>query len=261
MLRLREQALAAIDAGTESSLYFAEWSMPPGVNPDDQGNWRWANPALGYTITLDGLRAAAETPDRGAFLRAHLNLWVSSANAWLPPGLWDSRLVDSHTHEGGVLAVDSAVDESKYVGIRCSVAGDRVVASVEFVADTAFSMWREIEQVLAGDPKVTLAITPTLEIMTPEALKRRTVTWGYGELLKHTSLVMNMIREGRLVHTGEQMLAEHVNRAVLARAQGSVVLSSQKSPGPIECARAMVAAASMCARPQRTGKAMMGSAR
>lgn len=261
MLRLREQALAAIDAGTESSLYFAEWSMPPGVNPDDPANWMWANPALGHTITVDGLKAAAETPDRGAFLRAHLNLWVSSANAWIPPGLWDDRRVDPITDSGGVLAVDAAVDESKYVGVRCRVAGDRVVASVEFVADSSFAMWREIEARLAADPKLQLAIGASLEIMTPEALRRRTTTWGYGELLKHTGLVLNMIREGRLVHTGEQMLAEHVNRAVLARAQGAVVLSSQKSPGPIECARAMVAAAAMCARPMRTGKASMGSAR
>lgn len=261
MLRLREQALAGIDAGVQSRLYFAEWSMPPGVNPDNPDNWRWANPALGHTITIDGLKAAAETPDRGAFLRAHLNLWVSSANAWVAPGLWDDRRIDPTTHDGGVLAVDSAVDESKYVGVRCSVQGDRVVTSIGLVTDSSFAMWREIETLMVADPKLTLAITPTLEIMTPEHLKRRTVTWGYGELLKHTALVLNMIREGRLVHTGEQMLAEHVNRAVLARAQGAVVLSSQKSPGPIECARAMVAAAAMCARPQRVGKASMGSAR
>jgi hypothetical protein len=95
----------------------------------------------------------------------------------------------------------------------------------------------------------------------PEHLRRRSTTWGYGELLRYTGLVLNMIREGRLVHTGEAMLAEHVNRAVLAKAQGAVVLSSQKSPGPIECARAMVAAAAMCSKPERSGRAAMGSAR
>ena len=164
-------------------------------------------------------------------------------------------------HDGGVLAVESAVDESKYVGIRCSAQGDRVVASVQIVAESTYGLWAQIEAALQADPKLQLAITPGLEITTPEHLKRRTVTWGYGELLKYTGLVLNMIREGRLVHTGEQMLAEHVNRAVLARAQGSVVLSSQKSPGPIECARAMVAAAAMAARPMRTGKAAMGTGR
>ena len=114
---------------------------------------------------------------------------------------------------------------------------------------------------MAADPKMSLLVAGTLDIMCPEHLRKRASTWGYGELLKHTGLVLNLIREGRLVHGGEEMLAEHVNRAVLARAQGQVVLSSQKSPGPIECARAMVAAAAQCAAPQRRGKPMMGSAR
>jgi hypothetical protein len=58
-----------------------------------------------------------------------------------------------------------------------------------------------------------------------------------------------MIRDGILVHTGERMLEEHVNRAVGVRAQNQYALSSQKSPGPIALARCMVWAAGFAARP------------
>jgi hypothetical protein len=87
---------------------------------------------------------------------------------------------------------------------------------------------------MEDDPKLKLAITPTLDLHTPEPLIRRRSLWGYAEMIKYTGLVKSMITEGRLLHTGEEMLAEHVNRATLVKANGAVVLSSQKSPGPIE---------------------------
>ena len=66
-----------------------------------------------------------------------------------------------------------------------------------------------------------------------------------------------MIEEKTLRHTGEQMLAEHVQRAVAVRSQGSMALSSQRSPGPIELARCMVWAAALAARPVAAGKPMI----
>jgi hypothetical protein len=158
--------------------------------------------------------------------------------------------------------VDSSVDDSKYVGIHCGLNSDGdIVASVAFTCETNRQMWRHIERLMEENPKLKLAITPTLDLHTPEPLIRRRSLWGYAEMIKYTGLVKSMITEGRLLHTGEEMLAEHVNRATLVKANGAVVLSSQKSPGPIECARCLVAAASLVSRPGQSGKAMMGSAR
>jgi hypothetical protein len=47
------------------------------------------------------------------------------------------------------------------------------------------------------------------------ALERRKAVVGYGEILKFTPRIKSMIHEKLLLwHTGEQMLAEHVQRAV-----------------------------------------------
>jgi hypothetical protein len=263
-LKLREQALGVIDSGERSDLFMAEWSLETGVSPDDQKYWGQANPSLGRTITLKGLQAAAESPDRAQFLRAHCNLWVAAANSWINPGEWAKRYTTNQDLVGGntVLAVDSSVDDSKYVGILCGLNSDGdIVASVAFTCETNRAMWRHIERLMEDDPKLKLAITPTLDLHTPEPLIRRRSLWGYAEMIKYTGLVKSMITEGRLLHTGEEMLAEHVNRATLVKANGAVVLSSQKSPGPIECARCLVAAASLVSRPTQSGRAMMGSAR
>jgi hypothetical protein len=260
MLRLREQGLASIDKGEETSLFMAEWSLPVGV-PLSPEYWGYANPSLGRTITVRALKEASEAPDKSSYLRAHMNQWVTASGAWLAPNVWASCEVEPVEMQGGILAVDSAVDESKYVGIRSINDGGRIVATVAFVADSMGELWENVNRLLENDPKLKLGITPTLDLHTPERWAKRKFTWGYAELLKYTGLVKNMINEGLLFHTGEQMFSEHVNRAVLVRAEGGIVVSSQRSAGNIEMARCLIASAAFVSRPAQTGKATMGFAR
>jgi len=77
-------------------------------------------------------------------------------------------------------------------------------------------------------------------------------------LLKFVGVVRSFIIEGRILHTGETMLAEHVNRAVLVKAENSIVISSQRSPGPIEAARCMVVAAALVSAKPQSAKPTMG---
>jgi hypothetical protein len=156
---------------------------------------------------------------------------------------------------GGVLAVDSSLDDQRYVGVRASVDGKCQVC-VEFVVNTEDDMWAEIGRVMA-DQSVQLAITPMLELHTPTVLQRRTNTVGYGELLKYSGLVQKMILEGKVKHRGELSLAEHINRAVLIKSGQGVSLSSQKSPGPIELARCSVWAVAQASKPTTRVKPMM----
>ena len=262
MQRLREAAIGAIDQQKQTRLYLAEWSLPSGADPNDEINWGYSNPALGQTITLEALQAAAETPDRAAFLRAHLNLWVSSSDAWIQPGVWDKLFTESDCPAGGVLAVDSATGGEKYVGIRCGLTEEgNIIATVQFSTESLKEMWIKINEAMEADPKLRLAITPALDLHTPEKLERRRQIFGYAEVLKFTGLTRSLILEKRIYHRGEELLATHVNRAVLARANGQIVISSQRSPGPVEAARLLVVAAALVSRPSNTGRAAMAFGR
>jgi hypothetical protein len=65
-----------------------------------------------------------------------------------------------------------------------------------------------------------------------------------------------------MAHNGGMTLTEQVNRAVAGRTASSITLTSQKSPGPIEQCRCMVAAAGMAAKPSSTvRKPMIGMSR
>jgi hypothetical protein len=246
MMKLREAGLRAIDEKKPGRLFFAEWSVPPGVSPEDPVYWPMANPALGYTLTLDRLEEEFQSPDKSAFLRAALNLWIASASSWIEPGEF-ARLRTTELPAGGIIAVDSSIDDSMYFAVRAVPIDGKVGVTVAFTAETLAGVWQELEAAAADCTRILL--TPSLDAIAPPWLDRKKTTVGYAELLTHTQNVRQMIRDGILVHTGERMLEEHVNRAVGVRAQNQYALSSQKSPGPIALARCMVWAAGFAARP------------
>lgn len=257
MIKMRSQAMADIDKGNTSPLYFAEWSMPAHLNPLDEKNWHWANPSLGTTITVEALRAVSK---KDSFMRAHLNQWITARGAWLDLGIWERNKTETPMPEGGFLSVDTSMDDARYVGVRAAEVDGKVIVQVEFVVETEADMWQEIARVMANT-EVQLLITPTLDIHVPLPLRRRTTITGYAELTKFTTLVRSMIHEGRVQHHGESLLADHVSRAVLVKTPTGAVISSQKSPGPIELCRVMVWAASAASRPKSNQKPMMVVAR
>ena len=103
---------------------------------------------------------------------------------------------------------------------------------------------------IADNPRLTVAITPTLDVNCPTDLQRTRVIVGYQEIGRYTSAVRNLINEGRVAHTGETMLAEHVGRAIAVKTPGAIALSSTKSSGPIELARCLVWCVGMSSRPR-----------
>jgi hypothetical protein len=251
MIQTREMCLREIDAGTTGGCYLAEWSMPPGCHGPEY--WGYANPSLGYTVSLEALQAASK---KDSFNRQHLNLWVSARGAWIDSAQWENLKTAEPMPAGGVLSVDASSDQARFVGVRGIVNGEHIDLCVEFIVDSMTEMWAEVERVMA-DTTTQMAIGATLEIHVPKHLVRRTSRAGQQELLKYSGLVKAMINESKVRHRGEKTLGEHMCRAVLAKTSNGVVLSSQKSPGPIELARCATLAIAMASRPRAIGKPML----
>lgn len=262
-LRWREQGLRSIDKGEATSLYMAEWSPPPDLDPNTPAAWCYGNPALGHgTIEMATIQAESENPDRAQFLRASVNLWVASDKGWISSGIWPALKHDGDIPlTNSVIAIETSMDDARYFGVRAVQLPDRKTAvKVEFVCDSFVQVMLEVDR-LATDPTVKFAITPSIDIHWPVRLESRRTIVGYGEILKYTPTVRNMINEKRLVHDGSAQLAEHIQRAVAVRSQGSIALSSQRSPGPIELARCTVWAAALASRSQITGKPVIAFSR
>ena len=257
LLRWREQGLRAIDSGEQTKLYFAEFSPPPNSDLMTPTAWAYANPALGYTLEMSVIEAESEAPNRNAFLRASVNTWTATQNGWLEPGVFEALQSDEPIPPGGVLAIEVDNEGALYVGVRAVQVGLKTAVTVAFVAGTLAETWRLVETEIALAPTLRVAITPGLEIHLPPNMERRKTIVGYRELLRWTSAVRNMIIENRIYHHGENQLLEHCARAVLIKHQGSVALSSTRSPGPITLARCMVWAAALASKPQLVGKPLV----
>lgn len=257
MLSWREQGLRQIDSGDPGPLYFASYEPPPGIDPMTPDAWTYSNPALGRTLKIDTLRALSKQPDRNAFLRGHVNMFTVATNSWLESGLWAALENDEQLPPGGVLAVDASTDESRFMAVRAVKHGDRIGCQVEFNVDTQAEMWEHVNRIMAEQPKLQLAIAASLDIHCPPALERRRVVCGYRELLKWTLAVRSLIVENKVSHRGEASLGEHVERAVMVKHQGSLALSTTRSPGDITLARCMIWAVALESRPGQIGKPML----
>lgn len=254
LLKWREQGMRAIDENKPSAFYFAEWSPPPDLDPMTPDAWGWGNPALGTTLTPAVIVGESQNPDRAQFLRASVNVWVASDQGWLQPGTWPALEYTDPLPNGGVLAIENSVDESRYFGLRAVPLPDgRTCLTVAFVCNTYAEMLQAAKPYLQN-PQITFAVTPSIDLHWPIEYERRKQVVGYGEMVKWTDPVRQLIRQGMVLHDGSTMLAEHIQRAVAVRSQNSIALSSQRSPGPIELARCAVWATALASKPKSSGK-------
>jgi hypothetical protein len=265
-------------AGTEESVLFQRW-REAGIRAIDKASRPrciWRNGRLtrvltrcihrhGRGVTLHSVTRWTWTQlgkNQPTLIAHHscapsLNLWVSVVRGWIEPGRWPSLEYTGDVPNGGVVAIESSLDDSRYSATRCvNLSDGRVLVTVAFIAESITELWENVQE-LAKDPMIRFALSPTVDATCPPNIERRRVVVGYAELGRFTPLAKNMIAEARLLHTGEKLLAEHVQRAVAVRTDNTIVLSSKRSPGPIELARTMVWGIGMCARPVASSKPML----
>jgi phage terminase large subunit-like protein len=102
------------------------YTLDEGDDWEDERNWIKANPNLGVSKKLDGLRdkcaKAKEMPTAlNAFLRLELNIWTQSVTKWIPRDHWDKcgKAVDANGLRGrtcyGGLDLSSTADITAFV--------------------------------------------------------------------------------------------------------------------------------------------------
>ena len=73
----------------DPTFYPVIYSLPMDEDWRDEKNWYKVNPSLGYTIKIDGMRAACRDAEQNpadevTFRWLRLNQWVGSTVAWIP---------------------------------------------------------------------------------------------------------------------------------------------------------------------------------
>jgi hypothetical protein len=249
MLRWREQGLRAVDSGKNTALYFAEYS-PPVMDYMTPEAWRYSNPALAEgLLDMSVIEAESQSPDRNSFLRASVNIFVQSQHSWIEPGQFTELGNNLPMPKNGVLAIESAVDDSRYVGVRAVQDGQYTRCHIAFVVDTIKEMWEAVALEIEQSPMLKLALVPSIDLHCPPIYAHRKTVVGHREVVKWTGAVRALIVEKRITHAGQAQLIDQVERAVAIKHNGVLTLSSTRSPGDISACRAMVFAVALASKP------------
>lgn len=79
-------------AGSESGLYYVEFSAEDDADLDDEAAWRMANPALGTRLSEQHIRTERATLSDAGFARERLGMWAGArTQSVIPTDLWAER--------------------------------------------------------------------------------------------------------------------------------------------------------------------------
>jgi phage terminase large subunit-like protein len=244
------------------------WEAPLDADHKLESTWMLANPGYGDLNSKADFESMVKRTPEAEFRTKRCNQWVSSQNAWLPAGLWDTLadkdiVVDDLAEI--VLGIDGSFsgDTTAIVGVTVPKTRDDkphvfLVKAWEKQVDD-LDDWRvdtlEVEQTLidfcqthpnvkelAFDPfrwQRSMAVLQDLGLPVvefPSTSARRMV----GACQK----VFDSVTEATLTHDGDPLLARHLDNCVLKidNLGQRIVKESRNSPRKIDAGVAFVIA-------------------
>ncbi|OMC09092.1 terminase large subunit domain-containing protein [Mycolicibacterium fortuitum] len=219
----------------DTSLVWREFSAAGFEDhpPDCAHCWELANPALDDFLHRDALHALLPPKTREAtFRRARLcQLATDTDGEFLPPGVWDGLATGHGVPDGAevVIALDGSFSDDTTALLVGTVSpephfdkvqvwqrppGDddyRVpIAEVEDEIRACCKRWRVVE--IIADP---FRWTRTLQALEAEKLPIAEFPHSPSRLTAATTDLYSAAVNGRMSHSGDRQLAEHVAAAVI----------------------------------------------
>lgn len=237
--------------GTSESTWLARWMQlardgTPGValldfgaedddDTDDPEVWARVHPAVGHTMTLDGLASLRTTMDADEFRRAVMGVWTppQGAPAVIPREAWAAALDDDARPEGATLTfgVETSWDGTRTYIVAAAVdARGRLVVEVvdeqeatgnqEFDTAGVVARWRRLRHAhrarLYADE-----LGPTAPVV--DALRRARLPVEQLTTAQYATACATFLdlvtTPGAFAHRGQPLLDESAARAA-ARAVG-----------------------------------------
>jgi phage terminase large subunit-like protein len=252
----------------DPTFYMAWWQADEADDHRLEETWMKANPGYGDLNSKADFESMVKRTPEAEFRTKRCNQWVSSQNAWLPAGVWDTLaepnvVVDDMAEM--VLGVDGSFsgDTTAIVGVTVPKSADDkphvfLLGAWEKQPDD-LDDWRvdtlEVEQTIiafcqahpnvkeiAFDPfrwQRSMAVLQDLGLPVVEynsTSPRR--------MIPSTQKVFDSVTEATLTHDGNPLLARHIDNCVLKidNLGARIVKESRHSPRKIDAAVAFVIA-------------------
>jgi phage terminase large subunit-like protein len=249
----------------DPSFYFEWWGMPEGSDHRDPDMWRMANPGFGDIVSEDDFHSAVLRTPEAEFRTKRGNQWVSTAQAWLPTGAWDSVAAPDIEIPAGadvVLGFDGSFnnDSTALVAVW-TPEGDRlphvdVVAAWEKPQGSAngwavpiIDVEDEIRQACRRWQVREIVCDPyrwarTYQILEDEGLPVVEFPQSPGRMIPATARFYEAVLNNGLTHSGDARLSRHLSNCVIRTdSRGSRLSKDSKgSPRKIDLAVSAVMA-------------------
>lgn len=251
----------------DPTFYMAWWEAPLDADHRLESTWIAANPGYGDLNSKSDFESMVKRTPEPEFRTKRCNQWVSSKNAWLPAGVWDTLQVDVEVSKDAeiVLGVDGSFSGDTTAIVAVTVPKDLddkphvwLVRAWEKQPNDSDD-WRvdtlEVEQTIidfcqdyrfvkeiAFDPfrwQRSMAVLQDLGLPVvewPSTSARR--------MIPATQKVFDSVTEGKLTHAGDPLLARHIDNCVLKidNLGARIVKESRNSNRRIDAAVAFVIA-------------------
>ena len=251
----------------DPSFYMAWWEAPLDADHREESTWMLANPGYGDLNSKSDFESMVKRTPEAEFRTKRCNQWVSSKNAWLPAGVWDtlSAEVDVLVDAELVLGVDGSFngDTTAIIGVTIPKSAEdkahvfmvqawekqpndnddwRVdTVEVEETIRIFCQKFRNVKEV-AFDP---FRWQRSMQVLMDDGLP--VVEWpstSARRMIPATQKVYDAVTEGKLTHDGSALLARHIDNCVLKvdNLGGRIVKESRNSNRRIDAAVAFVIA-------------------
>jgi phage terminase large subunit-like protein len=251
----------------DPSFYMAWWEAPLDADHRLESTWIAANPGYGDLNSKTDFESMVKRTPEAEFRTKRCNQWVSSKNAWLPAGVWDtlSAEVDVSPDAEVVLGVDGSFsgDTTAIVGVTVPKSQDEkphvfLVKAWEKQPNDPDD-WRvdtlDVEQTIIGfvqsHPNTKeIAFDPfrwQRSMAVLQDLGLPVVEWpstSARRMIPACQKVFDSVTEGTLTHDANPLLARHLDNCVLKvdNLGARIVKESRNSNRRIDAAVAFVIA-------------------
>ncbi len=239
-------------SGTAKDLFYAEWSLEPGLDPYDPQSWWTFHPALGNTISVGHLQAEAtkaldpadETMSHGEWMRAYMNVVTTALDPIIPAEDWDKLAGDQERPAWSDIAVTYDValenESGSVMAFWRDAKGRPNLHVIHTAPGTAWmvpllaTIWRQHRPKLmsADDGGPTRRITDELRRTLDDSWPAR-LTNGREFGIACENLLVEARDLKTLVQDGSKTLSNAVAHAVLRKTNGVTTINRTESTGHV----------------------------
>ena len=224
-----------LDAMREAGFLYVSYSAPPEADVRDRDAWHAANPSS--WITDDDLAREVERLPEFVFRRLHLGQWTDIEDAWVSAADWDAckgkPVLDPDRPTW--MAVDVGLSRDARAIVWCQWASDDEDALLHVGHEIAtpepgqplssqdararvgelaagFASLREV-------PYDPWAFRESAEMLADQGLPMVEYQQTNANMAPASERIFELVKEGRVVHDGDETLRAHILAAVVAETE------------------------------------------